>query len=121
MVWRAPLVVLVACSGPPPSQAAPEPPPPPPSPAARGATSVQLQWSNVVTTDGCFFFSGPDGRDDLLQGRAALERDGSKISLSVGSARFEGVYRGHKLDLVRVSPHEFDGNWLALETIDGSY
>ena len=42
-------------------------------------------------------------------------------TLSVGKAEFEGAYRGKKLDLLRVTPHEFDGNWLAFETIDGEY
>jgi len=115
------LLVAVACDAPPKPAPAPAPPPPPPTSVANVTTSVELQWSNVVQTDGCFFFSGPDGRDDRLQGTATLERNGTSIRLRVGTAEFDGTYRGSELTLLRVSPHQFDGDWLALETINGTY
>src|SRR5262245_6790313 len=114
------MLVLVACSDPP---APPRPAPPPPEvpTTTRISTSVELRWSKIVSTEGCFFFSGPEGRDDVLQGTATVERDDTSIRLTIGGARFDGAYRGRSLDLLRVSPHDFDGPWVTVETISGTY
>jgi hypothetical protein len=113
------LFALVACDAPP--KPAPAPAPEPPAPVTKLSTAITLQWSDVVQTDGCFFFSGPDGRDDRLQGTATLERDDTSIRLRVGAAEFEGSYRGGELALFRTSAHEYGGKWLAFETITGTY
>ena len=114
------LVVLLACDAPPAPAPSPAPAPPTPTPVAT-TSSVELRWSNVIETEGCFFFSGPDGRDDRLQGTATLERSGPNIKLRVGSAEFDGTYQRGELALARSSTHEFDGTWLAIETIQGKY
>src|ERR1043165_3954948 len=113
--------VIVGCADP---VAAP-PPPPPPTPAPMPVGPVQVtarqnvHWSHVESTDGCFFFSGPDGSDDRLIGDATIEREGSHVKLRIGGALFEGTYREGELDLMRISPHNYDGPWLTFERMHG--
>ncbi len=52
-----------------------EPPVPAPAPAPRRAT-LTAAWSDVTTVDGCFYFSGPRGRDDQLTGPVSRHRAG---------------------------------------------
>lgn len=80
-----------------------------------------VAWSQVESTAGCFFFSGPDGTDNRLDGTATIDRDGTHVTMRIGSALFEGTYREGTLDLMRISSHSFDGPWLALERMHGVY
>jgi len=119
-------MVLVSCSSKrdAAATAGDEPAPPPPVPAAPDASTAPLgiRWSNVVRTEGCFFFSGPDGRDDQLVGEVAVatvERDGDNLSLRIGTATFEGTFRAGALTLVRKSRYDFNGPWAVTETIHG--
>lgn len=115
--------ILAACADPSPSPA-PEPSPPPPvaPPVPTRVTAHQtVHWGPLETTDGCFYFSGPDGSDDRLVGTAVIERDGTHVTMRLGGARFEGTYREGQLDLMRISPHSYGGPWLAVERIHGVY
>jgi hypothetical protein len=90
------------------------PPPPPPR--------VTVHWTNVVRTDGCFFFSGPEGRDDQLVGDVrveTVEREGEHIQLRIGTAVFDGTYAHGDLSVSRTSQHDFEGPWTASEWVRG--
>ena len=76
----------------------------------------------MVRTDGCFFFSGPEGRDDQLVGDVkveTVEREGERIRVRIGTASFDGTYARGELVLSRTSQHDFNGPWSATETIRG--
>lgn len=79
--------------------------------------AVNVQWSGVHATDGCFFFSGPAGlgRDDALGDRACVVV-GGRASASFGGATFTGV--GGRL--TRQSTHDFDGPWTVTEALTGA-
>ncbi len=82
----------------------------------------QIHWSNVEAVDNCFFFSGPDGRDDRLVGEVRVETvelEGSALRIRIGETVFEGTYVSGTIDLVRDSTHEFDGTWKTHETLRG--
>src|SRR5262249_45307994 len=68
------------------------PPAPPPEQPAHGKGTLKAKWSRVVTTDTCWFFSGPDGRDTRLVGDVDIERDGERVRLMFGGATFEGTF-----------------------------
>src|SRR5437764_800113 len=111
------LLALIGCR-----DHSPPPPPKVPAPIAipiarpTQVTAHQVvHWSDVESSSGCFFFSGPDGSDDHLTGLASIDRDGSHVKLSIDAAVFEGTYREGQLDLMRISKHTYDGPWLALE------
>jgi hypothetical protein len=115
--------VIASCADPvsaPPPERAPAPAPAPKGPVRVTARRV-VHWSHVQSSDGCFFFSGPSGKDDQLVGEATIERNGGHVGLRIGAALFEGTYREGRLDLMRISPHTYDGPWLALERIHGFY
>jgi hypothetical protein len=120
-------LALLACSSgedvpapaPVPAPAVPAPLPPR-EPAVR--PPVTVHWANVVRTDGCFFFSGPEGRDDQLVGDVkveTVEREGERIRVRIGTASFDGTYARGELVLSRTSQHDFNGPWSATETIRG--
>jgi hypothetical protein len=137
-------VVLVACdSG---SAAPPAPPPAPPEPAAPAAPApaapatqtggggapapapvptqrgnMHSHWSHIVTVDDCWYFSGPEGRDNRLAGDVELERSGDKIHMQWGNASFDGTFKAGELDLERTTTHEFGDPWSATEHIHGKY
>lgn len=120
-------VVLAACG----SEAAPPPPvataepvtaeaeaPDPPAPVR----DHQLEWTQIVEANpGCFYFSGPTGRDDRLVGRARLERTASGVRLEVAGVTFDGTLANGEVRLRRESRHVFDGPWQVEETIVGRY
>jgi hypothetical protein len=117
VVW----VVLAACS----SEAATPPPPVAPEAEADEPAPLRdhdLQWTQIVESNpGCFYFSGPTGRDNRLAGRATLERSATGVRLEVGGAQFDGTLANGEVRLRRESRHEFDGPWQAEETIVGRY
>lgn len=80
---------------------------------------MQVQWSNVSSSGGCFFFSGPDGlgRDDLL-GTRATYLDGGQMARLWFDPRvvFEGYLATVPFTLVRTSVHEYSGRWSVRET-----
>lgn len=81
-----------------------------------------VRWSNVVRTSGCFFFSGPAGRDDQLVGDVVIEtveRDGEQIRMRIGTATFAGTYANGTLQLKRTSKYDYGGPWTTTETIIG--
>lgn len=86
----------------------------------RVTVSQSVHWDHVTTAPDCFYFSGPEGRDDSLVGTAVIERNDTRVRVTINTATFEGSYREGTLDLMRVSPHEYDGAWLVLETLHGS-
>ncbi len=120
------LLLLVACSS---SEDRTEAPAAPvrapvvaeaPAPAVR--PPVTVHWSSVVRTDNCWFFSGPEGRDDQLVGDVrveTVEREGERIRVRIGTAIFEGTYGHGELILGRSSEHDFSGAWSATEVIRG--
>ena len=118
------LFVLGACNDPRPKPA-PKPAPVPvqasPRPPVRVTARQSVTWGQVEASDGCFFFSGPEGTDDRLTGTASIERSGEHITLTIDRAVFEGVYRDGALDVMRVSSHQYEGAWLAFERMHGDY
>ncbi len=112
-----------------------EPPAPPPSrppepvaPRAEVAPEstpprVTVRWQNVTRTDGCFFFSGPEGRDDQLVGDVkveTVEREGDQLRLRIGTAVFEGTYARGVLELSRAATYDYNGPWRTTERIRGA-
>lgn len=76
----------------------------------------------MTAAPGCFFFSGPDGRDDRLVGRVVFDRaeiENGAISLKIAGATFTGTYRDHELRVARQSTHEFSGAWKVTEELHG--
>jgi len=67
----------------------------PVSPA--GPAKLGLAWSDVVTSSGCFYFSGPQGRDDRLTGDVTVERKGDDVRLYIGDETFTGTFRDREL------------------------
>lgn len=94
-----------------------------PDAPANGARDVTVAWSNVRSTQACFFFSGPGtlGRDDRLGGRARLElSDGRAVLDFGGGVRFTGS-AGERIALTRTSDHDFQGAWRVTERITGTW
>lgn len=82
---------------------------------------LRVQWSDVKATEGCFFFSGPAGRDDRLVGSARITRDPSGVIVTIAKAEFRGVVRDQRLVATRTSKHDFGGAWIVTETLRGRY
>jgi hypothetical protein len=76
-------------------------------------------WSAVKGPPGCFFFSGPNGRDTPLTGRAQLSIDGDYAKLALGGATFEGSMHGATFSLSRHATHTYVGNWTVSESLTG--
>lgn len=95
-------------------------PAPAPTPAERQAT-LTAAWSRIQTEPGCFYFSGPDGRDDRLAGPVRVERNGEDVTLTIGKAIFTGSYKAGELYAERHSSHDFYGPWTVTETLHGRY
>lgn len=92
------------------------------SPPSAPTGPLRIEWTHIVSTPGCFFFSGPDGRDEQMVGEvkvATAELEGTTFRVRVGTAVFEGTYSAGALDLVRDSEHDFDGPWKTHETLRG--
>jgi hypothetical protein len=90
-----------------------------PSPPARSDRPLQVQWSNVTSSSGCFFFSGPEslGRDDHLGAVASYASDGRTARLVFdGRVIFEGFLGTQPFTLVRTSVHQYSGTWSVRET-----
>ncbi|HET9626864.1 MAG TPA: hypothetical protein VFP84_36140 [Kofleriaceae bacterium] len=140
MRLAAALVLVAACSDPPPpverhlptpAERAAAPPSSaermfvpadaaPAAPAHRTATMTPV-WRHVTSSDNCFFFSGPDGRDDPLTSPAVVERDGEAVAITIGRATFTGTFRAGELFARRTSHHESLGAWTVTETLHGHY
>ena len=88
----------------------------PTSPRPRGA-SYSIEWRHVIAPEECFFFSGPEGRDDRLTGTARFEREGTTLILHIGAAEFRGRVTEGTFELARHSAHQFGGPWTVDETI----
>jgi hypothetical protein len=102
---------------------APEPAPPDAGPASPVHLSSQLEthWFRADFPDDCFFFSGPDGRDDRLTGPASIERDGEAVSITINHAVFVGTFKNNELFAGRKSNHNYHGAWTITESLYGHY
>lgn len=98
-----------------PVEATDKPKPPPPT------GPLQVEWGNVKTTPGCFYFSGPDGRDDTLVGAAVIDRAGTDLTITIAGVAFRGVIRDGELVVTRTSSHDYGGAWTVTETIRGRF
>lgn len=88
---------------------------------APDAFACNTSWIDVKAKDGCWFFSGPSGRDTKLAGRARLTVDGDYVKLYWNGATFEGsVQAAGELSLARRATHHFGGAWTVDETIVGT-
>ncbi len=85
---------------------------------------LRIRWVDVRDTPPCFYFSGPDGRDDKLIGDVTVDRaelgDGN-IALTINGVTFRGVFRDRELTVKRTSEHTFGGAWTATEEIHGTF
>ena len=127
-MWRLAFVMVVACGqgdDPAPPAFAPAPvvaaPSPPPIPVVRNKVDMRTAWADVAASAGCWYFSGPNGRDTRLSGPITLVRDGDKVSATIGGATFTGTYRDSELDLARDATHRFDDVWTTHERIHGAF
>jgi len=100
-----------------PAPASPEATPTPEAPYA----TLTAQWSRLRTQPNCFYFSGPEGRDNRLVGPVTVERAGTAVTLHIGGATFTGTYERGELALTRRSRHDHGGAWTVVETIRGRY
>jgi hypothetical protein len=92
-----------------------------PKPSKAKPTRLEIAWSNITLGEpGCFYFSGPEGRDDKLAGTALVERNSGGITITVGKAVFRGAVDGSVITLTRQSTHDHDGPWLVKESIKGT-
>jgi hypothetical protein len=95
----------------------------PPCPETNGTAGddidVQVEWSSIVRTSGCWFFSGPPGvgRDDRLGTSAHWRRNGETATLAFGDLTFSGS----PMRLERVSSHDAGGAWTVQEVIEGEW
>ncbi len=85
----------------------------------------KIEWTKVDATRDCFFFSGPDGRDDKLVGEVHVEAidrgaEGARVSLRIGTALFNGSYIDGQLSVSRSSQHDFGGPWAVTEHVNGT-
>jgi hypothetical protein len=99
-------------------------PAPPSSPPIAPAGPLHVRWLGIRATNGCFFFSGPDGRDDKLVGPVVVDRAESangQLTVKIATATFTGTYRDRVLLLSRHSTHEFNGAWKVTEEIHGKF
>jgi len=87
----------------------------------KSAGKLVAHWTNVKTVEGCFYFSGPSGRDDRLVGEVVIERDDGKLRIRIANALFEGTYTRDEFVVARTSRHEFSGPWHVTETIRGKF
>lgn len=107
------LSLLVGCG---PSSAAA--PPTTPEPAVNHnrravAGEYRVAWRDVTSTEGCFFFSGPQdlGRDDHL-GDAARQLGDVLVITPAYEFRLAGPGT-----FVRQASHEYGGAWTSRETL----
>jgi hypothetical protein len=89
-----------------------------PEPQATG--NWRVSWENVKATEGCFFFSGPSGRDDRLVGEARIVRDGQLVAIHIAKVTFRGSLTDLGFVVTRQSRHEYDGPWDVSERISGT-
>lgn len=93
----------------------------PPAPLPRGDRR-RGSWSNIVPSDaGCFYFSGPDGRDTQLGDDIAIAVDGDRAVVTWSGAVFEGTLREDVLDVKRTGRYDFNGPWTTTERLRGPY
>jgi len=88
-------------------------------PLPRPDIPLRVQWFGVSSSQGCFFFSGPEtlGRDDHLGARASYREDGQSAHLRFdGAVVFDGYMGTIPFTLVRTSVHEYSGRWSVRET-----
>lgn len=92
----------------------------PPAPLPRGDRK-RGAWSDIVTGDGCFYFSGPDGRDTQLRDDIAIAIDGDRAVVTWSGVVFEGTLREDVLDVKRTGRYDFNGPWTTTERLRGPY
>lgn len=115
------LVASIACD---PATKRDDAPPPPPdaAPIKRPPVPFKIRWIEVRDTPPCFYFSGPEGRDDKLVGTVTIERaelgDGD-ISIKINGVTFRGTFKDRELFVTRKSEHTHGGPWTATEEIRG--
>jgi len=83
-------------------------------------TTFKVSWDNVRATDGCFFFSGPNGRDDQLVDTAVFERNGTELTVTINKkVVFKGSLTKDGFSVARKSQHDYGGPWTVDESIAG--
>jgi hypothetical protein len=83
-------------------------------------TRASIAWNVTETTPPCFFFSGPEqlGRDDHLGEHGYWIERGGRFELSFGPGiTFGGERTREGVTLSRRSVHDFEGKWVATETL----
>lgn len=80
---------------------------------------LKVVWGKVTSTDGCFFFSGPNGRDIQLTGYATISQVGSELTIQFDQTAFRGELTDGGFEVTRRSQHEFGGKWTIDEKIRG--
>ncbi len=88
-----------------------------------GAGAARAGWGRADRTNGCFFFSGPHdlGRDDHLGAQARYEVTADRVVVHFGQLTFSGRLSGDRVQLRRVSNHEFGSTWRVTETIEARF
>ncbi len=85
----------------------------------QNTTTFKVAWQDVQATTGCFFFSGPNGRDDQLVGNAVFQRNGSELAVTINKVVFRGTIHKDGFTVTRRSSHDYSGPWVVDEVISG--
>jgi hypothetical protein len=75
----------------------------------------------VTATDGCFFFSGPNGRDIQLTGFATVSQSGTEVAIHFAQTVFRGKLTDGGFEVTRRSEHDYSGKWTIDENIRGKF
>jgi len=88
---------------------------------AEAPTTIKLRasWSNVKSTDTCWYFSGPSGRDTPLGAHVEVRRDADHAWVRWGQASFEGSWSANAIDVSRLATHTYAGTWIISERLEG--
>jgi hypothetical protein len=91
-----------------------------PVPVKSAPTGSKVLWANIVTTEDCFFFSGPfeHGRDATIGSLAKLEISGTQAVLHLGDVRFDGEGLDGRFQFKREDEREYEGKWRSTERIE---
>lgn len=86
---------------------------------ATTAFIARAEWTAVHAVDGCWYFSGPQGRDTPLAGDAQVVIADTYMRITWGKATFEGTLSGEVFTVTRRATHTFGGAWTVEEAITG--
>ncbi|MGE0395721.1 MAG: hypothetical protein AB7T06_03260 [Kofleriaceae bacterium] len=89
-------------------------------PAEATVIEYRATWANVNSqTPGCWFFSGPHGRDTPLGEDVTVRVERGHAWVTWGKATFEGTWSDATVDVMRLATHSYLGTWVISERLVG--